>query len=95
MAGLKLLNVGSGNVVPVDKIASIVRYRSIPVRRWVTEQEKKQMVIDATRGDAVRSVVVLESNQGVLSSFNVEQLAKEMSNGRTLSNSGDVSQSKR
>lgn len=70
----KPLNIGYGNLISPERIISIVHYRSSPIKKLVAEQERNQMVIDATRGKLVKSVIILETNHLLLSSLAVEQL---------------------
>lgn len=71
-----MVDVGFGNVVPSRRIVGIIAYDSDPMRRHCQELEKKLRLIDATRGRKVRSVVILDSEQVILSNVNRETLAE-------------------
>ncbi|NCN26201.1 DUF370 domain-containing protein [bacterium] len=73
---LSVVDVGFGNIIPSRRIVGIVAYDSDPMRRHCQELEKKLRLIDATRGRKVRSVVILDSEQVVLSNVNRETLAE-------------------
>ena len=70
----KPLNIGYGNLISPIRIVGIVHYRSSPIKKMVAEQERNQMVIDATRGKKVKSVIILETNHFFLNSSTPEQL---------------------
>jgi len=74
----QILDAGFGNVVPKQRVISIVAYDSDPMRRHCSELEKAQRVIDATKGRKVKSVIFLDSNHVVLSAVAHETLAERL-----------------
>ncbi|MBP7845333.1 MAG: DUF370 domain-containing protein [Proteobacteria bacterium] len=80
-----MIDVGFGNVFPVDRILGIVAYDSDPMRRHCDGLEKEHKVIDATRGRKVKSVLILDSSHVVLSPIARETLAERFQNSRQAS----------
>lgn len=73
-----MLDAGFGNVVPKNRIISIVAYDSDPMRRHCQELEKTHRVIDATKGRKVKSVIFLDSSHVVLSAIARETLCERL-----------------
>ena len=71
---MALLNVGFDNAVQISRIVSIVSVNSTPVKRMIDEARKAGMLIDATRGKKIKSVVITDSNHYVLSALQTETL---------------------
>lgn len=71
---MKLINIGFGNLVSLDRIISIVSPESAPVRRTVSEAKERGMVIDATQGRKTESVIIMDSGHVVLSYYSTERI---------------------
>ena len=76
--GIKLLNIGFGNIVAANRIISIISPESAPIKRIIQEAREKGMLIDATYGRRTRAVVVTDSGHVVLSSIQPETVAKRL-----------------
>lgn len=74
-----MVNIGYGNVLPVDKIVAILNINSAPIRKLVQDAKEKDMLINASQGRKTRSVIVMESGHIVLSSVQTETLVSRMS----------------
>ena len=72
---MKLVNIGFGNIVSVDRIISIVSPESAPIKRIVQEAKDSKMAIDATYGRRTRSVIIMDSGHIVLSAVQPETIA--------------------
>lgn len=72
---MKLLNVGFGNMVSVQRMVAIVAPDSAPVRRLVQDARDTGRVIDATCGRRTRAVIVMDSDHVVLSPLQPETVA--------------------
>ena len=46
--GMKLVNIGFGNMINSGRLISIVSPESAPIKRVIREAEDKQMLINAT-----------------------------------------------
>ena len=72
---MKLINVGFGNIVSLNRIISIVSPDSAPIKRMVQEAKECKMAIDATYGRKTRAVLVMDSGHIVLSAIQPETIA--------------------
>jgi len=71
-----MLNIGYGNIVPLNRIIAIVSSDSAPIKRMIHEGQKSGKLVDATYGRKTRSVVISDSGHIVLSAFTADSLAK-------------------
>ena len=74
----RLLNIGYGNLVMASRVVSIVSPQSAPMRRLREEAAKRGKLIDATQGRRTRSILVMDSDQVVLSAINPETIASRL-----------------
>lgn len=65
----KLIHIGFGNVVNVEKIISIVNPSAAPIKRLVQNAKESGLAIDATQGRKTKAVIVMENRQVVLSAL--------------------------
>ena len=73
-----MVNIGYGNVLPVDKIVAILNINSAPIRKLVQDVKEKDMLINASQGRKTRSVIVMDSGHIVLSSVQTETIVGRM-----------------
>ena len=67
--GVRLINIGFGNIVPAERVIAIVGPESAPVKRVVTEARESGTLIDATCGRRTRAVIVTDSRHVILSAL--------------------------
>ena len=72
---MKLVNIGFGNIIALDRVISIVNPESAPIKRLVQEAKDSKMAIDATYGRKTRAVIVMDSGNIVLSAIQPETVA--------------------
>ncbi len=60
--GLRLVNIGFGNIVSADRLIAIVSPESAPIKRIVQEAREAGRLIDATCGRRTRAVVITDSD---------------------------------
>ncbi|MBR0426967.1 MAG: DUF370 domain-containing protein [Clostridia bacterium] len=72
---MKLINIGFGNIVALDRIISIVSPESAPIKRLVQEAKDNKMAVDATYGRKTRAVIIMDSGHVVLSAIQPETVA--------------------
>ena len=72
---MKLVNIGYGNMVSVDRIVSIVSPESAPIKRLIQEARDDGRAIDATYGRKTRAVMIMDSGHVILSSLITDTLA--------------------
>lgn len=71
---MKLINIGFGNLVSLDKLIAVVAPDAAPVKRIVQEAKSKDLLIDATCGRKCKAVMVTDSNHVVLSALSCEAI---------------------
>lgn len=72
---MKLVAIGFGNLVSVERIISIVSPESAPIKRMIQDVREKGLLIDASFGRSTRSVIVMDSGNIILSATPPETLA--------------------
>lgn len=75
---MRLVNIGFGNAVNVDKIVAVVSPDAAPIKRIVQTARDSGFAIDATCGRKTRSVIVCESGHVILSALQPETLADKL-----------------
>ena len=78
---MKLLNIGFGNMVSTDRLIAIVSPDSAPIKRMIQEGRDRGVLIDATYGRKTRSVVIMDSDNIVLSAIQPDTVAARL-NGK-------------
>lgn len=81
----KLIHIGYGNVVNVEKIISIVSPDAAPIKRLVQHAKENSLAIDATQGRKTKAVIVMENQQVVLSALLPETIM-----GRAQAEDGEI-----
>lgn len=76
--GIKLVNIGFGNIVSAGRIVSIISPESAPIKRIVQEARENGMLIDATYGRRTRAVIIMDSNHMILSAVQPETVAHRL-----------------
>lgn len=69
---MKLVSIGFGNMIALDRVISIVSPDSAPIKRLVQEAKDNKMAVDATYGRKTRAVFIMDSGHVVLSAFQPE-----------------------
>ena len=76
--GLRLVNIGFGNIVAADRLIAIVSPESAPIRRLIQEAREDGRLVDGTCGRRTRAVVVMDSGHVVLSTIQPETVANRL-----------------
>lgn len=74
---MNLVNIGFGNLVNAERIIAIVSPESAPVKRIVQEAKSNGVLIDATHGRKTMSVIITDSDNVVLSYFDLKKVAQK------------------
>jgi regulator of extracellular matrix RemA (YlzA/DUF370 family) len=77
----KLLNIGFGNVVVMNRVVAIVGPTSSPMRRLREEAKQAGRLIDATQGRKTRSLIITDSNHCILSAIQPETISQRFTAG--------------
>jgi len=76
--GIKLINIGFGNIVSANRIVAIVSPESAPIKRVIQEARERGVLIDATYGRRTRAVIVTDSDHIILSAVQPETVAHRL-----------------
>jgi regulator of extracellular matrix RemA (YlzA/DUF370 family) len=76
---MKLVNIGSNNMVSAERIIAIVSPESAPVKRMINDAKESGILIDATHGRKTKTVIITDSGHLVLSYLLPETLANRIS----------------
>ncbi|MFP4466092.1 MAG: extracellular matrix/biofilm biosynthesis regulator RemA family protein [Candidatus Goldiibacteriota bacterium] len=71
---MSILNVGFDNAVVKERVVSVLAVNSTPVKRMIETAGNAGMLIDATRGKKVKSVVITDTNHYIISAIQPETL---------------------
>ncbi len=73
--GMKLINIGFGNIVSSSRVIAVVSPESAPIKRLIQEAREHGMLIDATYGRRTRAAIVMDSRHVILSAVQPETVA--------------------
>lgn len=86
--GLKLINIGFGNMVSAQRLIAIISPESAPVKRLIQDARESGKLIDATYGRRTRAVIVMDNGHVVLSPVQPETVANRV-NAKELVHNDD------
>ena len=72
---MELVNIGYGSMISAGRLIAVVSPDSAPIKRLVSEARDRSMLIDATFGRKTAAVLIMDSDQVVLSGLPLEKLA--------------------
>lgn len=75
---MKLINIGFGNMVSVNRLIAIVSPDSAPIKRIISEAKDGNRLIDATYGRRTRAVLIMDSEHVILSAIQPETVANRL-----------------
>ena len=75
---MKLINIGFGNMVSVNRLLAVISPESAPIKRIIQDTREKGMLIDATFGRRTRAVLVMDSGHVILSALQPETVASRL-----------------
>ena len=73
----RLVNIGYGTIIAVDRIIAVVAPESAPIKRIVQEAKELKNLIDATYGRRTRSVIIMDNSTVVLSAVQPETITSK------------------
>ena len=76
--GIRLINIGFGNIVSASRIIAVVSPDSAPIKRLIQESRDEGILIDATYGRRTRAVIVTDSGHNVLTALQPETIANRL-----------------
>lgn len=75
---MKLINIGFGNMVSVERLVAIVSPESAPIKRIIGEAKERGTLIDATHGRRTRAVLITDSDHIILTYLQTETVANRI-----------------
>lgn len=78
MIGNSFIKIGFGNMVNASRLIAVVGPDSSPIRRMLQDAKDRGAVIDASSGRKTRAVLIMDSEQIVLSSLSPEEINKQL-----------------
>ena len=72
----RLLNIGFGNVVNMDKVVAVVSPDAAPIKRLVQAAKESGKSVDATQGRKTKAVLITDGDMVVLSALQPETISK-------------------
>lgn len=75
---MKLINIGFGNMVSVERLVAIVSPESAPIKRIIGEAKERGTLIDATHGRRTRAVLITDSDHIILTYLQSETVANRI-----------------
>lgn len=74
----KLVNIGYGTIIAVERIVAIVGPESAPIKRIIQEAKELKILIDATYGRRTRSVIIMDNSTVILSAVQPETITNRV-----------------
>ena len=74
----RLVKIGYGTIIAVDRIIAVVAPESAPIKRIVQEAKELKNLIDATYGRRTRSVIIMDNSTVVLSAVQPETITNRV-----------------
>lgn len=81
---MRLVNIGYGNMVAVNRLIAIVSPDAAPIRRLVQDARDAGHVVDATCGHRTRAVIIMDNDHVILSPLQPETVAARMDERKGL-----------
>ena len=72
---MRFINIGFGNVVAAQRILAVLSPDSAPIKRMIQEAKERGMLVDASFGRSTRSVLLMDTENVILSALGPEQLS--------------------
>jgi hypothetical protein len=69
---MKLIDIGYGNSLNINRVVAVVSGQAAPVKRLVVAAREKNLLVDATCGKRTKSVYVMDSGHIILSAKEVK-----------------------
>ena len=84
----QLINIGFGNMAAASRVTAIISPESAPVKRMIQDCRDRGQLIDATYGRKTRAVLIMDSNQIILSAVQPETISRRLM-GKDLDTSNE------
>ena len=78
---MKLLNIGFGSMVVLNRVLAIVDPDSAPIKRVVQEARERGMLVDASYGRKTKAVILMDTDHVILSALTPDVLSARWTEG--------------
>lgn len=85
----KLVNIGFGNMVNVEKVVAVVSPDAAPIKRMIQSVKGTGALIDATQGRKTKAVIVTGDDHLILSALQPDTIARRFSETPQMREKGD------
>lgn len=85
-----LLNIGFGNMINAEKLVAVVSPDAAPIKRLIQGAKGNGLLVDATQGRKTNTVLVMDTNQIILSALQPETITKRFWSNSTLEDRGEA-----
>ncbi|MBW6520076.1 MAG: DUF370 domain-containing protein [Desulfoarculaceae bacterium] len=75
---MKLLNIGFGNTVAIERVIAVINAGSSPSRKLKELARQEGKLLDVTEGRRTRSMLVMDSNHLILSSVQPDTIGQRL-----------------
>lgn len=82
----RLINIGFGNVVNMNKIVGVISPEAAPIKRMVQNAKDGGTAIDATCGRKTKAVLVMDSGHLILSALLPETITNRVNSKEFIDN---------
>lgn len=86
---MRIINIGSGNLVNADRLIAVVAPDSAPIKRMIQDSREKGTLIDATFGRKTGSVMITDSDHVILSYLSAQRIAQRLPGGEQMITEAD------
>ncbi|MBQ7039305.1 MAG: DUF370 domain-containing protein [Clostridia bacterium] len=78
---MRLVNIGYDNYIAADKVLTVIKPESAPIRRMIQDNKELGRVVDATFGRGTKTLLVMDNGYLVLSSLAPESISALLEKG--------------
>ena len=76
---MKLVNIGSGNMISAERVVAVLTPESAPIKRIIQDAKEQGILVDATVGRKTKTVIITDSHHIILCYLTYEKLASRLS----------------
>jgi extracellular matrix regulatory protein A len=77
-----MVNVGHGNFLVSNRVVAILESGSLPMKRLREKAAEQNLLVDATAGRKMRSLIVTDSKHVILSALAPQTMQERLQEGR-------------
>lgn len=87
---IDFINAGHGNIISAHRVVAITHTGSAPIKKIIQDARVENRLVDITFGRKMRSAIIMDSNQIILSSIQPETIANRLYQMRAQMEKGAV-----